>query len=404
MSIKPEIIILNKLLDKYEKSKTFTGDSKVNQSITAKIIQLFPKYADHAEYEIFSAVNDAIDIMARKNIIIAKITFGKLCESVRLNLDEIDSAYVYLGRIPKKHRNCAIEMLLDKYENRNESLRKYCLAQKNRIVINKPVQYYAGDLSEFENILIAIDEIFQVKEETFIRDFSVKIFHDSKIFDRISSKVIGLLYEYGDFAESNHLLADLNLVKNPTYVHFKGAGRIFLSGQTIDLSVLRDDIGIPSSMLQDISRIDIMGKTVMTIENLTTFHSTSAGCDRFLIYLGGFHNTVRREFIKKIYVNNPCLHYQHFGDIDAGGFYILEHLRKQTGIDFEPYQMDVATLQQFAKYSKPLTNNDRERLLRVIAGPEGVKYKETIEYMLVNNCKLEQEAVKDKILSPCTCI
>ena len=45
-------IVLNKLLDKYEKSKTFTGTNQMNQSFGKRISELFSKYNDDAEYHI----------------------------------------------------------------------------------------------------------------------------------------------------------------------------------------------------------------------------------------------------------------------------------------------------------------------------------------------------------------
>lgn len=45
--------VLNKLLDSYEKSKTFQGENKVNQSFIVEISKLFPRYNDDAEYEFF---------------------------------------------------------------------------------------------------------------------------------------------------------------------------------------------------------------------------------------------------------------------------------------------------------------------------------------------------------------
>lgn len=50
---KYESIILNKLLDKYEKSKSFIGDNKVNQRFSIKIFSLFSNYADHSNFEVF---------------------------------------------------------------------------------------------------------------------------------------------------------------------------------------------------------------------------------------------------------------------------------------------------------------------------------------------------------------
>jgi len=230
-----------------------------------------------------------------------------------------------------------------------------------------------------------------VESESFIRDFSVKVFKDSKVFDRISASVINLLFEYGDFPEKELVLASLNIVKNPTYVNFKGSGKITISGQQIDLYALRSDIAISSTLLLDVDKIEITGKSVMTIENLTSFHSTVPN-DNFLIYLGGFHNSVRRDFIKKIYDQNPEVSFYHFGDIDAGGFYILEHLKRQTGIAFQPYKMDKETLLKYQNYSKKLTDNDRDRLNKL---KDSSQYSQVIDYMLENNCKLEQEAIKE---------
>ena len=104
-------------------------------------------------------------------------------------------------------------------------------------------------------------------------------------------------------------------------------------------------------MLSDIDRIDVTGNKVITIENLTSFH-TFNNKDMFIIYLGGYHNNIRREFIKKIYSQNPKVNFYHFGDIDAGGFYILEHLKQQTGVNFIPYKMDIETLKEYSKYTK----------------------------------------------------
>ena len=109
----------------------------------------------------------------------------------------------------------------------------------------------------------------------------------------------------------------------------------------------------------------------------------------FAIYLGGYHNSVRREFIKKIYHQNPNVAFYHFGDIDAGGFYILEHLKRQTGVDFQAYKMDLNTLKEYRNYSKKLTDHDIDRLLKL----KDTRYSEVISYMLDHDCKLEQEAL-----------
>ena len=90
---------------------------------------------------------------------------------------------------------------------------------------------------------------------------------------------------------------------------------------------------------------------------------------------------------------NLNIEYLHFGDIDAGGFYILKHLRDKTGIPFKPMCMDISTLSTHMPYVKKLTGSDRKRLRNLIDG-EDIDYKDVLEYMFEHDCKLEQESVR----------
>lgn len=388
MISKYEKEIINNLLDKYEKSKSFTGDNKVNQSFTVKILDLFPKYKDQSNFQVFKDINDAVDILVRKEFVYAKQSASHLYNTVTFNLEKLEEAYDYVGRISKKDKNNEVLELLQEYESKNDILKSYCFEQYDRVNINKSIEYFNGDLTELENILIACCEVFNINTETFLRDFSVQVFKDSKLFEKISSKVINLLFQYGEFPEKETVLGNLNIVKNPSYINIKGNAVISLAGQKIDLSKIQGDIAISSVSISDIDSINVTG-AVMTVENLTSFH-TFNDTNMFVIYLGGYHNRVRREFIKKMYKQNINSNYFHFGDIDAGGFYILEHLRRETGVDFRPYKMDIETLIKHKKFTKELTENDRNRLSRLTES----RYSHVIKYMLENNCKLEQESIQ----------
>jgi hypothetical protein len=381
--------ILNSLVDKYEASKSFIGSNQVNQRFKVCISKLFTEYTDHSKFEVFRDVNEAIDVLKRKGFIAAKMDSRKVYENVFLSLDDLSEIYKYLKRKPKNDIHNRLKSLLEEHMYDNEILSEYCKEQLDRIANNRSVKYFNNDFQELESILLAVKEVMLVETEQFIREFSIRIFKDSKVFHTIQTKVENLFYEYGDFPEKDQILASFNLVKTPTYVNYKGAGKIILSGQTIDLLKLSSDIAISSMMLRDIERIEVLGSKVITIENLTSFHRFNEQ-DFFVIYLGGFHNTVRREFIKKLYSQNPQKQYYHFGDIDVGGFRILEHLKSKTKVPFKPYHMDTDTLVQFKKFSKKLTQNDRINLERLLIHDQ---YKSVINFMLENNCKLEQEAV-----------
>ena len=382
-------VILNALLDKYEASKRFSGQHLVDRKIQVKVTSLLPQYLDHANYDDFSAINDAIAHLTQAKFVESKWDRAKTCTDIMLVLDSLAEAYQYVSRTPKSDTHAALLTLLARYQDQNEVLDRFCLAQVERIQANKTVAFFNGDLLEFERILMAASALFQVRQETFVRDFSVQVFKDSKAFDLISDKVVRLLFDFGNFPEKDQVLSNLNLIKNPTYVNFKGAGLIVLNGQRIDLSRLSGDIALSSELLPDIEAIQVTSQVVMTVENLTSFHLAD-GRDRLLIYLGGFHNQVRRDFIRKLYAQNPTATYYHFGDIDAGGFKILQHLRRQTGIDFIPWKMDLETLMKHESFTKPLSENDRHNLNQLL----GQGFDDTILYMLDRNIKLEQEAVR----------
>ena len=381
-------IILNLLLDKYERSKSFTGDNKVEQRFSVKIAALFPKYGDEAEYDLFNALNEAVIALSEMDFVSFQCKKNGVIENVSLKFTRLYDAYAYLTRTPKAETNRNLTGLLEQYDGENDLLTRFCTVQKERIAKNKKAEYFDGDIAEYEKLLKAVSMIFDVAEETFIRDFSIRVFGDSKSFEAIKGKVKRLLFQYGDFPDEETVLEDLNIVKNPGHIYMKGSALIQISGQTIDLSKLNGDVAISSALLPDVEKITVTGKRIMSIENLTSFHAFSEK-DTFAVYLGGYHNTHRRRFIQQLFKDNPTAIYYHFGDIDAGGFYILLHLRNKTGVPFSPYHMDIPTLQQYRDYTKQLTENDVKRLKKLA----DTEFSDTISYMLTNNCKLEQEAM-----------
>ncbi len=172
--------------------------------------------------------------------------------------------------------------------------------------------------------------------------------------------------------------------------------------QEISYGVNRETIvKVSTNTLNDIVGTKIYGKRIITVENLTSFHGKSFKDGDVCIYLGGYHNKVKREFLKMIYDSNKTQDYYHFGDIDAGGFYIYEHLRRQTGISFKTMKMNREMLDKYKNYTKKLTVNDKQRIRALydkyktgeIVNQESEEIKETLKYMLDNEIKLEQEAI-----------
>ena len=129
----------------------------------------------------------------------------------------------------------------------------------------------------------------------------------------------------------------------------------------------------------------------MTIENRAAY-LRYAKDDVVVFYLGGYANRYQRDFIKTVYMSNRNASYLHFGDIDAGGFWIHHNLCEITGVNFELFSMSADELgnKEFASCLHELSGNDRVRLREL---KKIDVYEDVVRYMLHNNVKLEQEIV-----------
>ncbi len=392
MATKIELKILNGLLDLYEKSKTFLGENKNHQTFKVNVSKLFPKYDDDSEYELYKEINQNLDSLQKSGFITIKADRSGKIYSVFLEEKAIEQVYEYIKRTSKADRNKQLTELWDNYKDLPDDLfsplLEYIKEQKIRISTNKAIQFFDKSFVDYEDLLNAVKTVLSNQDEIFIRELSVKLFNNSKRLEVIENSLRSLLYNYGEYDDRDTVLEEHNIIKTPTYVMVKGKG-ILHCGETIDLSKIKGDIGLSTQTLKDLSKIELNGANVITIENLTNFHKYHS-YNELVIYLGGFHNSIKRDFIKLVARCNPNAIFKHFGDIDAGGFYILEHLKRKTGINFIPFNMDIPTLEKNKDYWIKLTENDKIRLGFIAEKTNA--YKETIDYMLKNNCKLEQES------------
>lgn len=406
--------VLNKLIDQYEKSVTFQGVNKVNQSFYISIGKQFPKYLDDSEYDFFSDLNE--EMLGLKEGCLIELVWSKnRIDRVILDIHHLEDAYNLLGRVPKKTVNNQILLLFNEVEDKIRELHnsaeenaevsidrlnleelyyRYINGQRERISCNKSVEFY-DNLQEYRDIWSILIFLLGNEEEIYVRDLSVKMFNDSKRLEAISNKIESILYKYGEYPEKASILEEHNIIRVPSYVMIKGNVAVSFYEQRLDISRLSGDIALSTETLKNVTGMSVLGSRVVTIENLTSFHRYDCKKTDVAVYLGGFHNRVKRDFLKMLYAGNPQLTYCHFGDIDAGGFYIYEHLKKKTGIPFKTVRMDADTLISNSEYAKELTNNDRVRLEKLLE-----MYKENsddnygiIKTMLELGIKLEQEAV-----------
>lgn len=394
--------IINKLLDTYENSLLSIGKNKRNVNIELRFTRkVLPEYFDESSF-VYENIHIQLQNLEEKGLI--KIVWkgqkvDYVIQKVQLNTERLTQAYAFVCRTPK----CNLE-------NENLTfLEDYCNDEKEEIPITKEFARYLQDrlnnhqsvkeyinlskIEETRRLFVALSSVEKNRKPCYIREFSIEYFQDSKCFEQLKNQVTKIFRRiHSEYAsmDTAEILAEYGIYHTPNYVYLKGDIMVMIDGEPMKLSLLNQGLGISGEDLcmvtfADLSRI----KRVITIENLTTFFRWQEP-ESLIIYLGGYHNGIRRTLLKKIYQELPEISYFHFGDIDAGGFSILKDLRSKTGIPFQLYHMDIETLKCYERYGKVLTESDRIRLKEMEKDEE---LQEVASYMLLHNVKLEQECV-----------
>ena len=398
--------ILQKLLTKFESSKTYKGENSVTQSFSIKPSEVFNEYEkDSADINQIEDFEKQCCLLESENFIhidrkyerITKIT----AESSYENWNKIRRI---LGVKDKKTRQQEEILFYSKiYESPSchQIVKDFCKTQSERLEKGKNAEF---SLEEARNILQLLIFILENKNEILERELSISVLADSKKWENFyRSKVLRILRKSGYFddlienctdekEENKVILEELNVYANPSYVYFKGNGKItFQNGNKISIAP-EIPLALSSACIKEITDFEITDTKIMTVENLTSFNRIKEA-GTFYIFLSGYHNSAKQNFIKKIHSQNPEKEYLHFGDIDPDGFYILQNLRTKTNIDFKPYKMGIAQLEKYSSFTKPLEQNDQKKARAL---KEKNLFPEIIDCMLKTNQKLEQEIISWK--------
>lgn len=386
-------LILSKLLDKYENSQRYKEDGASNRKIYFQFNEKTISYY-YDEYDATKKKEIDISCEQLENEGFIKIHWGKGFNNhnilkVELNEENTASIYRYLDRKEKKNKEGKVLELLRKNIKREDCLGEFSKFAVEMIESNKSIKKYIDidKLNECKDIIKGVQEVLAQNTEIFRRTFSIRVYGNSKRYEAIEGKVLKII---GDFSKE-WTIEEYNILKNYTYVYFKGDIEIKMKNSIIDVLDFKGGIALSSEDVEHINEIKVRGNKLVTIENLTSFNNYKE--DNGTIYLGGYHNTVRQKLLLKIYKSNMGIEYYHCGDIDVGGFKILNHLRRKTGISFIPLNMDVEILRNNIDYGNELKIYDKKEIEKMLRDESFREYYEVLQFMIDNNIKLEQEIV-----------
>ena len=387
------------LLDVYENSVTYKGQNIKNQSFAIKPEKIFYEYnGDYTDQDEVNQFNREMQSLMEFEFVILDYERGiPVISKIKLNTNSINEIYSVLKRedITVK-RNREIKMYTQ-YMGVHDIMDAFCKSQVERLNDYKDAKY-TSDIAI--NILKLLKYVLGNNSDIMERELSVAVLGDTKLFEKsYKSRICSIIEEYEELEldlsvldkkeKEKAILEEYQVFSNPSYIFFKGNVDIYyVDGNSI--SVTPDNpIAILSEAIARIEMIKVNSNRIVTVENLTSYNRINDNKSTF-IYLSGYHNTAKQRFLKKIAENNSGISWFHFGDIDPDGYYILKNLVEKTGIAFVPLYMDVQQLINCKQYCKPLEKNDMVKansLLKIHF------YDEVMEFMLANNCKLEQEII-----------
>ncbi len=391
-------LVLEKLLDKYENSKSYAEKTFKKQKFFIKPEDICGTYRDSfADVTQISDFEQDVQTLEREGLVRIILKNGEM-QKIVAEEERIAEYYLMLGRTEKKELISQEIHLYQNFLGKNVLLDHFCKEQIRRLEKgNRPMV----SKEKAENLLPLMQFILNNQEEFLERELSIRFFGDTKLFEKsYRATVCKIMEKYGDYQDrlfgvsDNRekeliLLGEHNIHANPAYVYVRGNGEFLLKNGTVLRLTPENPIAFSAETIKNMDKILIKNAKVMTIENLASFHRIYDR-DTFYIFLSGYHNTLKQHFIKRLAQENPKLRWYHFGDLDPDGYYILEHLKRGTGIAFEPFHMGVGDLIKFEEYGKKLSEIDRKKAN--ILMNSGLYYRE-LSYMIEKNVKLEQEII-----------
>lgn len=262
----------------------------------------------------------------------------------RVDLRDARALAAFLGRTPLAdvlaNATAQFEPCLARFPVLNDVLQRWAQLRAVRTLGPSSIQDWLDAVKVIES---ARDAATGNAVSVPIREASYRIFKDSKRVEKLAGPVDVLLCGSveSEVREPAAVWEELGL--------FREEHPVLLAG---NLVVVRDRVTAPLDVpYSGLSAATVLGLAsaptqVMTIENLTTFHSEAKrrhGENALLIYTAGMPSPAWRAMYKRLLRDVPVgTSVLHWGDVDEGGFRIASVLAQDasaTGHTLHPWRM-----------------------------------------------------------------
>lgn len=412
MKTDPARQILNRLLDKYERSTFFRDGREPTRRILLKLYDRgstdFPLY-NIEDSAMRITINRAVERLAAEGLLgfdWMRGETGHILARVWLKPEAIDAAYQAAGRRPKKD-------LVEEVQGELESLKgdlslewalAWCEGMLQWIALNRKIPALIPLEPEERHQLFEVLRGLQKEagQEVTARIFSVKYLGDSKAFEKtVRPRLLSILRKHlegDDDTRDEELLQQIGIVRYPEQFEFCGRVSFEAPRGRADFTPLLYGASISAADLASGTlRIDPSVTVIRTIENKANYFA-ALECNRdqkeVILYHGGQYSPARKVFFQVIRQAMPrnCV-WKHWGDLDFGGFSMLARLRREIDPSIQAYRMDRREIASKLDHCTIISQKYAEKLNELSRRPELHDSAVVLQYLAEKRIRLEQEAL-----------
>ena len=405
------ILILNRLLDKYEHSKHLTQPGTSTRRVMLRIDRKeLPEY----QREIASVrdrYNQAARELERDGLIQLEWIYGQpVFSHVILELSNVERAYGLAGR---KHPQVVAQQVYEIIHVVLQNVTTPWIAAWRDDVSQTLQQTWklpslckkgSAFLADFLKMLSCYDGL--AGETTTVRAFSIRCFQNSKRFEeefqedflRVAERYLEELKELctqrkmGDSGK----LAFLGIYAHPELYQMSGCCSILTKTGQIDLSLLFPvGLALPSTAANLVTGFSLETvNRVILIENKTNYEAyllTELDQNELVFYHGGFLSPQKRILLEKLAASLPDeTDVAFWADIDLGGFQMFEHLH-QSFPQLRPMRMSGQDVERYRAFGLARPKEYLQRLQDAMNKGQFLLFQDAIEKILHYGVTIEQE-------------
>jgi hypothetical protein len=402
--------LLTMLIQKYEKSKSFIRGEPTKQKpqIAIKNSPFKSDYDDEMDYRKKEWIHDVLMKLREENIVSIKwekFLQGQDIAKVYLEVESLSSAYKLSGLEPKEVKLDQLRsILLPLSEHPWEWLRNWWTDVDAAMADRKAAGLDLDDLVSYKQLVEVLLAIAELEDDIPKRVLSQRLFHDTKHFERfVERRIIQLIRAHSDmeYESDTDVIQSVGIVEHPRSVLISGPLKCkYETGEVISLELFPGGIGLSRDTIQTIRISDLKAKSIVLIENLTSWHQWIAekgSAAEIVIYTGGYPSRSLQLLFKKIsdfiQDENIDLPIYHWGDMDVGGIRIFEYIRSNFYTTLIPLGMDQNSYKEHVVTGMDISSSYISKINQLIQDQRFVMWHGLLQLMLIHRKRIEQESM-----------